>query len=272
MRSLRKLTHLRHRGFPPMANLSSWNIRSLNWANKQEEVKLFLHSHNIGWKWAHNFTLNPKGRLWLAWNPKEYKVVVLQITEQFIHTRATQLYSQKDIYATFVYGFNHAQQRAPMWADLETISHQMQEAWCVLGDFNTILRKEDRLGGGEVADYELQELQNCLDSRELTEMPYSGAYYTWSNKTVWSRIDRALINGYWHDPFDYTHAEFPANELSDHSTIIIQFLQTSKPRHSFQYCDMWSHHPTNQGLISQALAQVKGSNYFQQMQIFLATL
>ncbi|KAJ8424344.1 hypothetical protein Cgig2_015610 [Carnegiea gigantea] len=25
-----------------------------------------------GWRWAHNFSLNNKGRLWLAWNPKEY--------------------------------------------------------------------------------------------------------------------------------------------------------------------------------------------------------
>ena len=103
-------------------------------------------------------------------------------------------------------------------------------------------------------------------------MPYLGAYYTWSNKTVCRRIDRVLINGYWHDPFDYTHAKFTANGLSDHSPIIIQFLQTSKPRHSFQYCDMWSHHSTYQGLISQALAQVKGSNYFQQMQALLAAL
>jgi len=103
-------------------------------------------------------------------------------------------------------------------------------------------------------------------------MPYSGAYYTWSNKTVWSRIDRALISGYWHDPFDYGHVKFAANGLSDHSPIIIQFLQTSKPRHAFQYCDMWSHHSTYQGLISQALAQVKGSNCFQQMQALLGAL
>ncbi|KAJ8442966.1 LOW QUALITY PROTEIN: hypothetical protein Cgig2_019539 [Carnegiea gigantea] len=132
---------------------------------------------------------------------------ILEIEYKFIHTRVTQLLSHKNFCATFVYGFNHAQQRKPLWEDLETISHQMQEAWCILGDFNTILWKEDKMGGDEVEDYELQELQSCLDSYELTEMPYSGANYTWSNKTVWSRIDRALINGYWHDPFDYTHAK-----------------------------------------------------------------
>ena len=80
---------------------------------------------------------------------------VLQITEQFIHTRLTQLLSQKNLCATFVYGFNHAQQRKLLWEDLETIFHQMHEALCVLGDFNTILQKEDRMGGDEVEDYEL---------------------------------------------------------------------------------------------------------------------
>jgi len=31
-----------------MDNIASWNIRGLNWPNKQEDVKLFLHINNIG--------------------------------------------------------------------------------------------------------------------------------------------------------------------------------------------------------------------------------
>ena len=32
----------------PMDNIASWNIRGLNWPNKQEEVKLFMHTNKIG--------------------------------------------------------------------------------------------------------------------------------------------------------------------------------------------------------------------------------
>ena len=32
----------------PMDNIASWNIRGLNWPNKQEDVKIFLHSNKIG--------------------------------------------------------------------------------------------------------------------------------------------------------------------------------------------------------------------------------
>jgi len=31
-----------------MNNLASWNIWGLNWPNKQEDVKIFLHENKIG--------------------------------------------------------------------------------------------------------------------------------------------------------------------------------------------------------------------------------
>jgi len=40
--------HTKHLGQALIANLSSWNIRGPNWTNKQEKVKLFLCSHNMG--------------------------------------------------------------------------------------------------------------------------------------------------------------------------------------------------------------------------------
>ena len=31
-----------------MARICTWNVRGLNWPNKQEDIKLFLHEKNIG--------------------------------------------------------------------------------------------------------------------------------------------------------------------------------------------------------------------------------
>jgi len=65
-------------------------VRGLNWPNKQEDVKLFLHANNIGvvglletkikekkvkqvasnmlkgWSWAHSFSPHLIGRIWVA--------------------------------------------------------------------------------------------------------------------------------------------------------------------------------------------------------------
>jgi len=102
-----------------MTNMVRWNVRGLNWPNKQEDVKLFLHTNKVGlvglletkvkpptvdhiaskifmgWKWQHNFYLKPKGRIWVAWKPAAYHLEVLQVTEQMVHGKATELCSNK---------------------------------------------------------------------------------------------------------------------------------------------------------------------------------
>ncbi|KAJ8427684.1 hypothetical protein Cgig2_027991 [Carnegiea gigantea] len=78
----------------------------LNWPNKQEDLKTFLHINKVS--------------------------------------------TNKKFYITFVYGMNHDQQRQQMWDDLKAISQQMTEAWCILGDFNAVLHKEDRRGGNAI--------------------------------------------------------------------------------------------------------------------------
>jgi len=70
-----------------MDSIVYWNIRGLNWPNKQEDVKIFLFNNKVGlvglietkvkehntnkvataffpgWHWHTNFSLNPKGRI-----------------------------------------------------------------------------------------------------------------------------------------------------------------------------------------------------------------
>ncbi|KAJ8419434.1 hypothetical protein Cgig2_000166 [Carnegiea gigantea] len=37
---------------------------------------------------------------------------------------------------------------------------------------------------------------NTMKKRELQEVRSIGPYYTWTNKTIWTRIDRAFVNAY----------------------------------------------------------------------------
>jgi len=51
----------------------------------------------------------------------------------------------------------------------------MDEAWCLMGDFNTLRFKEGRIGGNEVQDHELRELATLLKVCELHELKSSRA-------------------------------------------------------------------------------------------------
>ena len=118
-----------------MVSITSWNIRGLNWPNNQEDVHSFLQFNQVGmiglletkvnkknvekitrtafpgWHWYHNFDLNVKGCIWMAWNPSSYNVQLLLKTDQLIHCYVTQLHTQRKFYITFVYGMNQEKLR-----------------------------------------------------------------------------------------------------------------------------------------------------------------
>ena len=89
------------------------------------------------------------------------------MSDQCIHCKVAQSHRSKQFYLTFVYGYNQAEARQPLWDALADISIGMDEAWCVLGDFNSILYPEDRMGGTEVQDFEIKPFASCLSICDL---------------------------------------------------------------------------------------------------------
>ncbi|KAJ8429998.1 LOW QUALITY PROTEIN: hypothetical protein Cgig2_033923 [Carnegiea gigantea] len=125
--------------------------------------------------------------------------------------------TNKRFYITFVYSMNQQQQQLSMWKDLHELSESINEAWSVLGDFNAILSKEDRGGGNEIQESDI-------------------------NKTIWSGIDRVIINSLWYGCSDFTQNHYLANSLSDHAPMVVKFPNSPKPKGRFQCCEMWCRH------------------------------
>ncbi|KAJ8429047.1 hypothetical protein Cgig2_034076 [Carnegiea gigantea] len=176
-----------------------------------------------------------------------YSVNVLKVTEQYIHSQATQISNMLHFHVTIVYGKNQDHQRQGLWEDLQHLSQHINGGWCILGNFSTILYKEDKYGGNDVSETEVQELTHIME-----EMNSMGAYYSWTNKTIWSRIDRAFINVYWYETFNYIIAKYLPSGLSDHTPLLIQFLDSPRPRPQVQFYDMWLKHTEFQRIIAVA--------------------
>lgn len=115
----------------------------------------------------------------------------------------------------------------------------MDEAWCVLGDFNLVLYPGDRMGGIEIQDFEVRPFADCLASCELQVLRYRGPYFTWTNKTVWSGIDRVFSNTLWYNLFDFSHTHYLPSSLSDHTPMVIESPKCPLPPRLFHFCDMW---------------------------------
>ncbi|KAJ8421653.1 LOW QUALITY PROTEIN: hypothetical protein Cgig2_019771 [Carnegiea gigantea] len=226
--------------------IASWNVRGLNWPNKQEDVKLFLQLNDVGlvglietkirqhnavslasnflhgWQWANNCDIS-NGRIWVAWKPSSYHIAILEKTYQYIHC-----------------------------------------AWCILGDFNTILSKNEHIGGNEVTDHDIQELTNFMLNCEVQELPSSGAFFT--------KLDRVFINNLWYEIFDFTLAKVLPPGLSDHSPILLQFHVPLRPPSHFQFCDMWGSHRDFRSIVSASLPDTSSQDILRLTRVYFSQL
>lgn len=78
---------------------------------------------------------------------------------------------QVAFYGTFVYAFNDASSRKDLWRNLVQI-HVMQNAWVWMGDFNSVLNVEDRLGA-HLRATEFLDFKSCVDQCRM-ERGYEG--------------------------------------------------------------------------------------------------
>lgn len=89
--------------------------------------------------------------------------------------------------------------------------------WLVLGDFNSVLSQDDKYNGEPVSSYEVSDFRASCSELGLSDLNYTGCHYTWSNGTVWTKIDRVLANPSWNNLQLTSHVHFqPPGAFSDH--------------------------------------------------------
>lgn len=102
---------------------------------------------------------------------------------------------------TEIYALNQIESRKRLSEEIKQLAGACNNEWCVMGDFNNVLKMEDRIGGAPVQIQEYQDLQMMMDNAGLYDCQMTGAYFTWSNKykndLIYSRIDHVLGNVDW---------------------------------------------------------------------------
>ncbi|KAJ8419773.1 hypothetical protein Cgig2_002904 [Carnegiea gigantea] len=125
--------------------------------------------------------------------------------------------------------------------------------WCVMGDFNSVLHPGERTGGDEIQSAEITYFSQCLKDCDLYEINTTGVFFTWTNKTVWSKIDRVLGLG-------YTHVQSLTKGLSDYALLKINFPSCLKRRQVFRFYEMWTFDPLFKNLVTQHWAKQPPNN------------
>ncbi|XP_074313317.1 uncharacterized protein LOC141648506 [Silene latifolia] len=148
-------------------------------------------------------------------------------------------------YLTMVYAFNGVHERKVLWSRLQDMCGKIQCPWLICGDFNTVLAPCELLRGNTTEE-EMEDFQRCIDYCHMVDMPATGSLFTWNNKqeaatTVFSRLDRALVNHEWLDQRKEFYAHFHVEGCFDHTPCLIQRVcDMGQRKGSFKYFNMWT--------------------------------
>lgn len=113
--------------------------------NIQNIQKIF----GVNWKWYVNNIGGQVGRIWIGWQPAELTVQVVDVDVQTVLCEVTP-HHQPTVFILVVYGKNDAKDRKELWNRL--LSQKRSVPWLISGDFNAILKLEDRLHGGTLTE------------------------------------------------------------------------------------------------------------------------
>jgi len=255
-----------------------WNIRGFSLPLKHNGVRHLIKEHKIdvlaileskinkqkldwimkvkfpGWMQVNNFEQHDAGRIIVMWNPSKVGLINIGCSAQVIHCRISCLVSHRIVNMSFIYGLHSIVNRRPLWSNIVEFSLQSSLPWLLLGDFNNVLHAAERVNGVDVSTYEVRDFQDCCMSAGLSDLQSMGCYFTWSNNSVWSKLDRVLVNSQWWDAGFSGLAHFlPPGCLSDHSASIVSiFDQAVGRRRPFKFFNMWAEHEDFTSIVASA--------------------
>ncbi|KAJ8420803.1 hypothetical protein Cgig2_011602 [Carnegiea gigantea] len=108
--------------------------------------------------------------------------------------------------------------------------------------------------GTEIQEFEVKPFAERIASCELQELQHHGPYFTWTNKTTWSRIDRVFINTLWYN----------------HTPMVIETPHCPIPPRLFHFCDTWIKDPRFLPTVSSQLPHCPRPNPGLQIKSFFS--
>ena len=87
--------------------------------------------------------------------------------------------------------------RNESWEKLRRLKNKFTLPWLCAGDFNEILKADEKLGGRLRPNSQMEAFREVLDECEFKDLGYVGGKYMWyrgsrGGNTIWERLDRAV--------------------------------------------------------------------------------
>lgn len=103
------------------------------------------------------------------------------------------------------------------------------EPLLVGGDFNNVMDFDERIGGRLPIEREIREFMDTSAYLNLQDCPSMGCFFTWTNLTIFSHIDRLMCNNAWFEMGWTIKSHFHTREERyDHSACTPELFNPTK--------------------------------------------
>lgn len=159
------------------------------------------------------------------------------------------------------YGAPEAANQEDYWSVLRHLASQFVLSGVCVGDFNEIVRVDEKSGGAIRSEKQMQDFHDCLDICGLKDLGHSGLPFTWCNRRydtdlVWVRLDRAVATADWILKFPTERLHHLLGSSSDQKPIWLAsddppklFFRAQKP---FRFKAMWLNDEQCEGVVRSA--------------------
>ncbi|XP_075665213.1 uncharacterized protein LOC142634846 [Castanea sativa] len=129
---------------------------------------------------------------------------------------------------------------------LRNLNSHPEKPWLCFGDFNEIIRQDEKLGSARRPHYQMQQFREVIDECGFMDLGFEGSKFTWSKhfengSSIWERLDRCLVTNSWFMKFAGSRVFHLTCTSSDHVPILISLLGLSPPvrKKIFHFEQMW---------------------------------
>uniref|UniRef100_A0A803QQC4 Reverse transcriptase domain-containing protein n=1 Tax=Cannabis sativa TaxID=3483 RepID=A0A803QQC4_CANSA len=170
----------------PMDKLLCWNVRGANNQQKQRLIKQFISHQKVYFI----------GLLETRVKAPKLGTLYANVFEGGVSHPILRGILEGRFLVTVIYASNKRLERKRLWRDIYELN--TSQRWCLMGDFNEILAKEERIGL-RVSSWPDGDFLQCVNCCNLEDIKSNGNFFAWTNKQhgedrIFSKIDRVLSN------------------------------------------------------------------------------
>ncbi|XP_073051335.1 uncharacterized protein [Primulina eburnea] len=140
----------------------------------------------------HGVVSNVSNQIWVFFS-EDVTVELVVDHEQFLHLKLSAPFLPSDVFCSFVYAKCDYIERRHLWDSLIQVK-PASGPWLVGGDFNVVRESLECLVSSEGRLLPMGEFNSFILDSGLIDAGFEGSSFTWTNKTIWKRLDRVLVS------------------------------------------------------------------------------